>query len=100
MIEVVIIISSAFLVATILKIIIKKHEKKSISDIETEPQSPLFEDIPSYEVFQKISNRCSPPNSPLRKSGDFHDYIMSGITSDKKAIENNILRTYGNYDEQ
>ena len=98
MIEVIVIFVICIIAALILKLF--KHSYNSALKAEKNVASNLVKRKPPYGAYKKVSKKASPPNSPKRTSGDFFDYIQDRITTDQDAIENNILRIYGeNIDE-
>ena len=74
-------------------IYIKKFEKK-----EVDKSIDLLNKVPSYEQFEKVSRECSVLNSPVRKQGDFMDFIIESIDFSDTGIENKILTL--NYGEE
>lgn len=55
----------------------------------------FFTSMPSYEDYERISQKASPKNKPQRKAGDFFDFIFASDEDIGDCIENRLLVIYG-----
>lgn len=66
---------------------IKQMEKEG----ENRPRISMMNDKPSYEKYKRIASRKSVRSNPVRKDGDFLDFILSyDGKKDANAIESKL----------
>lgn len=90
---IIIIISIELAIVLLLKLVQmyrRKPIKKEIKNRKQRRKSVLKKEI-SYQKFLDISKRSSSLNSPVRKKGDYFDFLFENISSDSSLIENSIF---------
>lgn len=89
---IIIIIAIEIIVVLILRLLQIFRRKSIKEEIKKREQrtSALNKEV-SYKKFLDISKRTSSLNSPVRKKGDFFDFLSENISSDSSLIENSIF---------
>lgn len=82
-------------IAIILKIFNMYYHKKmhtlNKSNNDNNIRESLLSSNISYSKYEKISQKASVSNSPVRNNGDFTDFFISHIVSEIDLPENNIM---------
>ena len=90
MIVIITLAAISILLLKLLNLRYKRKEKKKVLSV-----GDFSVIMPSYEQYERISQKASPKNKPKREDGDFFDYVFATDQDDSNSIENRLLEIYG-----